>query len=110
MAKKRVVRRAENRYAHLQQPQAVLDFHGLGPIDGGDVTRAFDRFLADARRRGLERLRIVTGRGLHSKTGRPLVRPKVAKLLARALRDGGIAGFHPERIDEGGDGAFVVTL
>jgi len=98
-----------NKYAHLGEPQDVLDFHGAGTVTGADVKRRTLAFVRGARGRGLERVRIVTGKGVHS-AGRPLVRPQVERTLRQLEKDGEIASFRPEKVVSGGDGAFFVRL
>ena len=101
--------RGGNKYAHLGEPQDELDFHGRGPVTGGEVNRLTLAFVQEARRRGLERIRIVTGKGLHS-AGKPIVRPQVERTLRRLEQDGAIASFRAEKVTAGGDGAFFVRL
>jgi DNA-nicking Smr family endonuclease len=109
VAPRRPRRRSVDRYANLREPQATLDFHGRGPLATVDVHAETIRFVKEARTRGLERVRIVTGRGVHSARG-PVVRPQVERTLRRLQEEGLVARFQPERIDAGGDGAFRVDL
>ena len=98
-----------NRYAHLQEPEDELDFHGLGPLGGAEIKARTTAFLEAARRRGLRRVRIVTGKGVHSKRT-AVVRPQVLRTL-RGLEDAGIVtDFRSEKVGRGGEGAFFVTL
>lgn len=88
----------------------MLDFHGRGAgFESKQVRAETLRFLDDARRRGLHQVRIVTGRGLHSR-GEPVVRPQVERTLRELEREGRVRGFQTERVDRGGDGAFRVDL
>lgn len=98
-----------NRYADLQEPEDVLDFHDLGRVSNTEVKRETLAFLADASTRGLTRVRIVTGRGNRS-AGKPIVRPQVERTLRRLEQDGEIESFRTEKIGAGGDGAFFVRL
>jgi len=98
-----------NRYADLNQPQDELDFHGRGPLGGHAVKQATTAFVADARERGLERVRIITGRGVHSR-GEAKVRPQVERTLRALEAEGRIASYRPEKVGRGGDGAFFVRL
>lgn len=98
-----------NRYAHLQEPDDELDFHGFGRIDGQTVKRTTIAFVKDAHKRGHARVRIITGKGRHS-TGAPLVRPQVLRTLEELEAQGLVASYATERRDRGGEGAFLVLL
>lgn len=103
-----------NKYESLRQPQAVLDFHQVegpkGPeLDGQTVKRRTEDFVARARKRGLERIRIITGKGLHSR-GKTLVGPQVRRTLDGLQRAGSIVSWTEARENEGGAGALDVRL
>jgi DNA-nicking Smr family endonuclease len=102
-------RATSNRYAAATAAQRELDFHELGVLDGQTVRRLTEDFLADARRCSLRRVRLITGKGLHSR-GRPLVKPQVLRVLREMERIGLIDGFEVEKVSAGGDGAFHVRL
>ena len=98
-----------NRYASHNEPEDVLDFHEFGRITSTDVKRETLAFLEDARKRGLSRVRIVTGKGNRSR-GTPVVRPQVERTLKQLERSGAIASYRLEQVGKGGDGAFFVRL
>ena len=98
-----------NRYAHLNEPEDVLDFHGRGPITPGDVKRETEAFVRACAQAGMSRIRIITGKGLHSK-GKPVVRPQVERVLRRFESDGTVRSFQSETTRGGGDGAFRIDL
>ena len=98
-----------NKYAHLGEPEDVLDFHELGRVSSGDVKRETLAFVQDARKRGLKRIRIVTGKGNRS-AGKPVVKPQVERTLRRLEQDGEIDAYRAEQLTAGGDGAFFVKL
>lgn len=98
-----------NKYAHLGEPEDVLDFHDSGRVTSADVNRQTLAFVRDAAQRGLERVRIVTGKGRHS-AGKPVVKPQVERTLRRLEQDGAITSFRTEKVGAGGDGAFFVKL
>jgi DNA-nicking Smr family endonuclease len=102
-------RRATNRYAHLSEAQAVLDYHGLGVLSPDRIRELCRDFIEDARDRGLSRVRIVTGKGRNSANG-PVVKPTVTSLLKKMEREGIVRSHQIERFDRGGDGALVVDL
>lgn len=82
--------------------QDELDLHGL---KGRDAEAALKVFLDSARKRGLKKVRIVHGRGLHS-SGEP-----VLKDLSRdwASRQKGVK-WEPCAPAEGGPGAFWIWI
>ena len=98
-----------NKYRHLQEPQATLDFHDEGVLDSAAVKRRTEAFIADCRRRGLERVRLITGKGRHSK-GRPVVGPQVRRTLKALEAKGVIVSFGDAKVTEGGAGAVDVVL
>ena len=98
-----------NRYAHLNEPDDTLDFHGRGRLTSGDVKQATESFVTAAHKRGCARVRIITGKGLHS-AGAPKVKPQVERTLAHLEARGLVASYRPERRDRGGEGAFFVIL
>ncbi len=98
-----------NRYAHQNEPEDVLDFHDLGRVSNSDVKRETLAFVRAASKRGLERIRIVTGKGRRS-AGKPVVKPQVERTLRQLEQDGEITSFRAEKVTAGGDGAFFVRL
>jgi DNA-nicking Smr family endonuclease len=98
-----------NRYEHLARPTAEFDFHDRGVLVGSEVRRMLLGFLADAASAGHERVRVITGKGLHS-NGRPLVREQVRRTLREEYAAGRIRGYTIERVTAGGDGALIVDL
>jgi DNA-nicking Smr family endonuclease len=56
-----------------------LDLHGLGVQD---AIAATERFLADAQRAGTPEVRIVYGKGRHSRGGRGVLREVIPRWLA----------------------------
>ena len=102
-------RRKTNRYAAATAAQRELDFHEYGVLDAPTVRDMTREFVEDAQDAGLTRVRIITGKGLHSK-GRPLVKPHVRRLLKELQDDGRVESFDTEKVDAGGAGAFAVKL
>jgi DNA-nicking Smr family endonuclease len=98
-----------NRYAHLNEPQDVLDFHGRGSITGAEVKRETIAFIKASTKHGYVRVRIVSGKGRHS-SGKPLVKPQVERTLRALSAEGSVRRWQPETLDGGGDGAFRVDL
>ena len=98
-----------NKYSHLQDPDDSFDFHDRGILDGSQVKQLTEEFVADARRRGLRRVRLVTGRGVHS-AGDPVVGPQVRRTLEALRKVGIVERFGDAKVFEGGEGAVDVIL
>ena len=62
-----------------EKPEGKIDLHGMTIAEAHP---ALDRFLVAARRRGWRRVEIVHGRGLHSSSGRAVLRGKVRAWLS----------------------------
>ena len=95
-----------NKYAHLSGPQAELDFHNQGTLTPNQIEQQLNSFLEESQQKGLKKLLIITGKGLHSENG-AVVRPIIQNLLSN----------HPlvktaltARRDRGGEGAIEVSL
>lgn len=95
-----------NKYAHLSEPQAKLDFHGLGTLTPHEIYQMLEAFLEEAAQKGLERVLVITGKGLHSK-GNAIVKPTAQKCLAESPY---VQSATQARRDRGGSGAFEVLL
>lgn len=82
----------------MKQASATLDLHGYKTED---IPDAVDRFLMNSQRKGLKRIRIMTGKG----TG------KVKKTVTDYLRQGGFP-FSEERLPNGtkNEGVLVIFL
>lgn len=80
---------------------AELDLHGM---TSWEATSALEIFLEKSRAAGHHRVRIITGKGLHSE-GEPVLRAQAQEILqAEEL------SFVRAKIQEGGTGALIVTL
>jgi DNA-nicking Smr family endonuclease len=95
-----------NKYAHLSEPQAKLDFHGLGTLTPHEIYQMLEGFLEESANNGLERVLVITGKGLHSKNG-AIVKPTVQNCLAESPY---VQSVTQARRDRGGSGAFEVLL
>ena len=100
---------AVNKYAHFQQPEAELDFHDRGILDGSTVKRMTEAFVEECRKKGLRRVRIITGKGKGSQ-GAPLVGPQVRRTLEALRRADIVTTFGDAKVTEGGHGAVDVML
>jgi DNA-nicking Smr family endonuclease len=86
-----------------RQPQAELDLHGLS---GAEAEEALERFLREARDRGLRRVLIIHGKGHHS-PGEPVLPRTVRAYLEKCPYTG---AFGPADRRLGGRGATWVAL
>lgn len=98
-----------NKYAHLHQPEAELDFHERGSLSDKEIHHETLAFIEASAKAKYARVRIIVGKGLHSR-GDPRAGPQVRRTLGRLEGDGKIDGFQEERLDQGGPGAIVVRL
>lgn len=85
-------------------PHRTLNLREALPSSTEAIRRA-ENWLREHQVKGSEEVLIVTGRGLHSVDGVPVIRPAIEKLLF-ALRRGGVIASHAEH----NPGAFVVHL
>lgn len=105
MAKKRKLK--NNKYDNLSKPEAELDFHDRGYLKREDIIRITDEFIDKCRDRGLSKVLIITGKGLHSKNGAAVIKPLVKKYL---LFKSYVQRVYEARGDRGGSGALEVIL
>ncbi len=87
-------------------PDASLDLHGL---KRHQVAGKITSFLQNASYHQWQTLLIVTGRGLHSATGQPVLRDEAERYLAEKGRSQ-VAEWARAPKQYGGDGALVVFL
>ncbi len=96
-------REEEARRLARLRPQATLDLHGKL---AAEAEEAIGFFLRDAARRGLEKLLIIHGKGIHS-GGAPVLKALTRKVLETSP----LAGrFGPADKDQGGAGATWVIV
>lgn len=96
-------REAENRRLRDLRPQARLDLHGQ---TAEDAEKSIEAFLEGASRSGLEKVLVVTGKGVHSK-GEPVL----GKTARRVLEASPFAGrFGTAAQQDGGSGALWVLI
>ena len=85
------------------KPQATLDLHGM-TVEQAEAAVA--SFIEGSARRGLEKVLVIHGKGLHS-AGAPVLK----KAAVRALEAQPLAGrFGPADRTEGGSGALWVLV
>lgn len=85
------------------RPQARLDLHGYSAVD---AEKALEAFLQGAARAGLEKVLVVTGKGVHSK-GEPVLGKTARRVLEASPFAGRFGLADPE---DGGSGALWVIV
>lgn len=85
--------------------QAKLDLHNLTLEEA--LSRA-NFFIEDCWSNGLRKIKIVTGKGLHSPNGEPVIRPEIINIISRhsKVREYNIK----PKASEGGSGVIVIIL
>ncbi len=85
-------------------PQSSLDLHGMTESEAIEAVRIF---LAECRAHNIRKISIITGKGLHSEGGIPVLREAVLNLLDR---EGNITERGNAPMQYGGSGALWVIL
>jgi DNA-nicking Smr family endonuclease len=96
-------REKEARRIRDLRPQARLDLHGYS---AADAEKALNAFLEGAARAGLEKVLVVTGKGVHSK-GEPVLGKTARHVLEASPFAGRFGVADPEN---GGSGALWVIV
>ena len=91
---------------HYPGPETELDLHGF---TGPEAERRTPGFIAAARQKGLQTIRIITGKGLHS-DGPEVLPDVVEQVLLDLKREGGIFAFRWEKKEKQRSGAVIVYL
>ena len=99
--------RQGNKYADLAAPQRQLDFHQFGRLTPAQILREIESFLTSSTDENIKKVLIITGKGLHSKEGRSVIKPLIQKYLHTSDL---VKNFSFAPMNQGGDGAFLVTL
>ncbi|MBT4917278.1 Smr/MutS family protein [Candidatus Peregrinibacteria bacterium] len=96
-----------NKYDNLSKPEAEFDFHDRGVLTSSDMKKMADEFLSEARDRNLTKILFITGKGLHSRNGMPVIKPFLRKYLETLPF---VLRVYEGRRDRGGAGTLEVTL
>ncbi len=96
-----------NKYDNLSKPQAELDFHGMGVLTMSEVREEADDFIEECRDRGLTKVLFITGKGLHSQKGMPVIKPFLKKYLSGKSF---VNRVYEGRFDRGGTGTLEVIF
>ncbi len=89
------------RLKEYPKPQRGLDLHGM---TSSEAERAAESFIRSATDQRLRTVKLITGKGLHSKDGRSVLRGAIDDLLLSLKRSGMVLEFKWER-----DGGGVVV-
>jgi DNA-nicking Smr family endonuclease len=96
-----------NKFDNLSKPQAEFDFHNRGMLTPSEVKRLANEFLDECRSRSLTKVLFITGKGLHSRKGMPIIKPMLRKYLGSLSF---VARVYEGRRDRGGTGTLEVIL
>jgi DNA-nicking Smr family endonuclease len=107
MSKKRNKTTKHNKFDNLSKPQAEFDFHGLGVLYPFEIKKLAKEFIDSCRNRELTKIIFITGKGLHSRNGSPVVKPILKRYLESLSF---VEKVYEARRDRGGDGALEVIL
>lgn len=88
-----------NKYPQVMDDE--LDLHGMIKSEAKDELQAF---LEESESKNYKKIRIITGKGLHSKEG-PVLKNFVQEYLSQNHYR-----YETSKINEGGEGAIVVSL
>jgi len=86
---------------------ASIDLHGAR---AADVDGALAKFLRLAHKRGVHRVRVVHGKGLHSDAGGPVLGDAVLDAITKGIAAAHVLAFVTAPSDRGGSGALLIEL
>ena len=95
----------DRNYLLNMAPEARLDLHGLHQ---DEAQQSLDRFITDCKARGLRKVLIIHGKGIHTSGSDPVLGELVRRFIEHDKRCG--ASGHPKTKAEGGSGATWVLL
>lgn len=96
---------SDRAYLINMRPEAHLDLHGLHQ---DEATEKLDYFIGDCKRRGIKKVMIIHGKGIHTSGTDPVLGELVRRFIERDKRCG-MSG-HPKTKQEGGTGATWIIL
>ncbi|MCQ2576369.1 MAG: Smr/MutS family protein [Treponema sp.] len=95
----------DRNYLINMRPEARIDLHGLRQAEAEE---RLNWFITDCTRKGIRKVMIVHGKGIHTHGTDPVLGELVRKFIERDKRCG-MSG-HPKTKQEGGTGATWVIL
>lgn len=107
MGRKKARPQKKNKYDNLSKPQETFDFHNRGRLTHSDMKRLADEFLEECERRELYKVLFITGKGLHSAKGMPVIKPFLRKYLQSLPY---VERVYEGRRDRGGTGTLEVIF
>ena len=95
----------DREYVLNLKPEAYLDLHGLHQ---DEARIKLDTFVSDCKRRGLRKVQIIHGKGIHTHGTDPVLGELVRRFIETDPRCG--SSGHPKNKADGGTGATWVIL
>jgi DNA-nicking Smr family endonuclease len=89
------------------EPSAAIDLHGAR---ASDVDASIAKFLRQSQKRGVQRVRVVHGKGLHSDAGGPVLREAVVDAITKGVAAAQVVAFVTAPEAQGGSGALLIEL
>ena len=100
----RIITHTRKKQFKRMEPQDTLDLHGWS---GSEALKELDLFLKKSKRRGLKKVLIVHGKGIHSPGGESVLRPLVKDYLEKSSL---VRAFGRASGQSGGSGATWIVL
>ena len=98
------LKQTNQNYLRDMKPEARIDLHGLHQ---DEAEASLNCFVSNCKNRGIKKILIVNGKGIHSQGSDPVLGELVRKFIERDKRLG--ASGHPDRT-QGGSGATWVII
>ncbi len=98
-------RQQDREYVLNMKPEAYLDLHGLHQ---DEARERLDGFITDCKRRGLRKVMIIHGKGIHTHGTDPVLGELVRRFIESDKRCG--TSGHPKNKADGGTGATWIIL
>ena len=95
----------DREYVLNMKPEAYLDLHGLHQ---DEARIRLDSFISDCKRRGLRKVMIIHGKGIHTHGTDPVLGELVRRFIESDSRCG--TSGHPKNKSDGGTGATWIIL
>ena len=95
----------DRNYLMNMKPEATLDLHGLHQVEAEE---ALNRFITDCKNRGLHKVIVIHGKGIHTSGTDPVLGELVRRFIEHDKRCG--SSGHPKSKAEGGSGATWILL
>lgn len=89
------------------KPQRELDLHGR---KGEEAGRSVRLFLLESERQNLRKVRIITGKGLHSEEGQSVLKTVTEAKIRELKEEGRVLTFEWDGKSQNSSGAVIVYL